>query len=172
MKLLKLWLYDEFERLKKINMTEFRKDWRLQCITDIPQQTNGCDCGIFMMKYAYYISNNVTLDENTFEQKDMPRFRVEMIGNIIRAGTGSTCDLDHIVDYFTKQGGNVFDGDTTSIEVSTDEQERNTFQLSCFFCSYCLQILNSYATFDHQSVFDVWDTVMYPIIIIFKYFIF
>ena len=47
----------------------------------IPQQTNGCDCGVFACKYADYISDNCPL---VFSQVDMPYFRRRMLLEIIQ----------------------------------------------------------------------------------------
>jgi sentrin-specific protease 2 (axin associating molecule) len=42
---------------------------------DIPQQANGCDCGVFTCKFADYISADLPLD---FSQTHMPTFRRRM----------------------------------------------------------------------------------------------
>jgi len=47
----------------------------------IPRQTNGCDCGVFALKYADYLSED--LQEMPFSQKDMQYFRLRMIAEIV-----------------------------------------------------------------------------------------
>ena len=37
--------------------------WKLECAEDIPQQDNGSDCGMFICKFAEYISRLVELLE-------------------------------------------------------------------------------------------------------------
>ena len=39
---------------------------------NIPKQTNGFDCGVFICQYAEYASRNA---EFTFLEKDMPQYR-------------------------------------------------------------------------------------------------
>uniref|UniRef100_A0A3P9NGE3 Ubiquitin-like protease family profile domain-containing protein n=1 Tax=Poecilia reticulata TaxID=8081 RepID=A0A3P9NGE3_POERE len=48
--------------------------------TDIPQQTNGSDCGVFVCKYADYIAKGKPL---TFKQCHMPLFRKLMMWEIL-----------------------------------------------------------------------------------------
>ncbi|XP_026196208.1 sentrin-specific protease 2 isoform X2 [Anabas testudineus] len=48
--------------------------------TDIPQQKNGSDCGVFACKYADYIAKGRSL---TFKQCHMPLFRKLMIWEIL-----------------------------------------------------------------------------------------
>ncbi|KAG7510272.1 sentrin-specific protease 2-like [Solea senegalensis] len=48
--------------------------------TEIPQQKNGSDCGVFACKYADYIAKGRTL---TFKQCHMPLFRKIMIWEIL-----------------------------------------------------------------------------------------
>lgn len=46
--------------------------WDLDCPKDIPQQMNGCDCGMFMIKYADFLSRG---NELKFTQEHMEYFR-------------------------------------------------------------------------------------------------
>lgn len=46
----------------------------------IPHQNNGCDCGVFTLKFADYISERLPLK---FSQKDMPYFRRRILLEII-----------------------------------------------------------------------------------------
>ncbi|XP_073726890.1 sentrin-specific protease 2 isoform X1 [Misgurnus anguillicaudatus] len=48
--------------------------------TEIPQQKNGSDCGVFVCKYADYIARGHSL---TFRQNHMPYFRKAMIWEIL-----------------------------------------------------------------------------------------
>jgi sentrin-specific protease 1 len=47
-------------------------DWEDVSPRDIPRQQNGCDCGVFALKYADYLSEDAPMD---FTQRDMPYFR-------------------------------------------------------------------------------------------------
>ena len=54
--------------------------WKDIMPKDIPEQMNGCDCGVFMSKYAEYKSRFVKF---TFTQENMPYFRKRMIFEIL-----------------------------------------------------------------------------------------
>jgi Ulp1 family protease len=47
-------------------------EWKTTLMTDIPQQTNWSDCGMFVLKYAEYLSRRKRM---SFTQADMPLFR-------------------------------------------------------------------------------------------------
>lgn len=55
-------------------------DWKLLFISDIPQQMNGSDCGVFTCKFAEYITANEDL---SFDQSNMPYFRRAMVWEIL-----------------------------------------------------------------------------------------
>ncbi|KAK2562098.1 Sentrin-specific protease 2 [Acropora cervicornis] len=44
-------------------------EWKLAAPKDIPEQLNGCDCGVFACKYAEYLSRGAKFD---FDQEDIP----------------------------------------------------------------------------------------------------
>ena len=48
---------------------------------EIPEQLNGCDCGVFTCKYAEYLSQDKAFD---FDQGDMPYFRRRMIWEMVK----------------------------------------------------------------------------------------
>ena len=54
--------------------------WQLINVKDIPQQTNGSDCGVFACKLAEYVSRDARI---SFTQADMPYFRRRMVYEII-----------------------------------------------------------------------------------------
>lgn len=54
--------------------------WKELMPKDIPEQMNGCDCGVFMSKYAEYKSRYAKF---TFTQENMPYFRKRMIYEIL-----------------------------------------------------------------------------------------
>lgn len=56
------------------------QNWKLTIEKDIPEQLNGCDCGVFTCKYAEYVSQDKTFD---FTQADMPYFRRRMIWEMV-----------------------------------------------------------------------------------------
>ncbi|XP_029974540.1 sentrin-specific protease 1 [Salarias fasciatus] len=57
-------------------------DWTLHSKTrsEIPQQMNGSDCGMFTCKYADYITRDKQI---TFTQKNMPYFRKRMVWELV-----------------------------------------------------------------------------------------
>ncbi|XP_077055527.1 sentrin-specific protease 2 isoform X2 [Siphateles boraxobius] len=75
-----LYLKEEF-KVKKGKDLDLSK-WTLSSLrpSDIPQQKNGSDCGVFVCKYADYISRGHKL---TFRQNHMPYFRKVMIWEIL-----------------------------------------------------------------------------------------
>ncbi|XP_043999042.1 sentrin-specific protease 2 [Gambusia affinis] len=78
--LLLLYLKEE-HRAKKGRELEGAK-WTVGSLKagDIPQQTNGSDCGVFVCKYADYIAKGKPL---TFKQCHMPLFRKLMMWEIL-----------------------------------------------------------------------------------------
>ncbi|BBN11792.1 sentrin-specific protease 1 [Marchantia polymorpha subsp. ruderalis] len=55
--------------------------WEHNFPQDIPQQLNGCDCGMFMLKYADFHSRGVPL---SFKQGDMPYFRRRLVWELLQ----------------------------------------------------------------------------------------
>ncbi|XP_015752182.1 PREDICTED: sentrin-specific protease 1-like [Acropora digitifera] len=55
-------------------------EWKLAAPKDIPEQLNGCDCGVFACKYAEYLSRGAKFD---FDQRDIPYFRRRMVYEIL-----------------------------------------------------------------------------------------
>ena len=47
---------------------------------DVPQQYNGCDCGVFALEFADYASRAAPL---TFSQKHMKHFRRKIASDIV-----------------------------------------------------------------------------------------
>lgn len=75
---LKKYLQDEHMDKKK---TAFDiTGWKELMPKNIPEQMNGCDCGVFMCKYAEYKSRYADF---TFKQDNMPYFRKRMIYEIL-----------------------------------------------------------------------------------------
>jgi len=70
---LRRYVQDEAKQYRKEEID--MKGWTDYTPRDIPQQRNGCDCGVFTTKYADYISENRDLD---FTQDDMRMFRRRM----------------------------------------------------------------------------------------------
>ncbi|XP_065096297.1 sentrin-specific protease 2 isoform X2 [Paramisgurnus dabryanus] len=75
-----LYLKEEF-KIKKGKDLDVSK-WTACSLrpTEIPQQKNGSDCGVFVCKYADYIARGHSL---TFLQNHMPYFRKAMIWEIL-----------------------------------------------------------------------------------------
>lgn len=55
--------------------------WETQLVEDLPQQENGSDCGMFMIKYADFHSRGLPL---SFFQTHMPYFRKRTAKEILR----------------------------------------------------------------------------------------
>ncbi|XP_062462573.1 sentrin-specific protease 2 isoform X1 [Pezoporus occidentalis] len=77
-----LFRYLQEESQEKRNLELMFSEWTLHSMEshEIPQQLNGSDCGVFMCKYADYISRDKPI---TFTQNDMPYFRKKMVWEII-----------------------------------------------------------------------------------------
>jgi sentrin-specific protease 1 len=73
--------YLKKEHIKKkgsmMNMTE----WVTRTENCIPQQSNEFDCGMFICKYAEYISRKAKIN---FDQQDMPYYRRRMVYEIVK----------------------------------------------------------------------------------------
>ncbi|KAK7387910.1 hypothetical protein VNO78_22708 [Psophocarpus tetragonolobus] len=55
--------------------------WEKEFVEDLPEQQNGYDCGVFMIKYADFYSRNLGL---CFNQEHMPYFRRRTAKEILR----------------------------------------------------------------------------------------
>ncbi|XP_069733511.1 sentrin-specific protease 2-like [Phaenicophaeus curvirostris] len=77
-----LFKYLQEESQQKRHLELDRSEWTLRSMRshEIPQQENGDDCGVFVCKYADYISRDRPL---TFTQSHMPYFRKRMVWEII-----------------------------------------------------------------------------------------
>ncbi|KAK8930795.1 Ubiquitin-like-specific protease ESD4 [Platanthera zijinensis] len=62
-------------------------NWPINDVDDLPQQDNGDDCGVFVMKYmeAVMSSKTVVWKETIDWCKEMPKFRAQITANIFRA---------------------------------------------------------------------------------------
>ncbi|XP_064373218.1 sentrin-specific protease 2 isoform X2 [Dromaius novaehollandiae] len=77
-----LFQYLQEESKEKRNLELSFSEWILHSMEshEIPQQLNGSDCGVFMCKYADYVSRDKPI---TFTQNNMPYFRRKMVWEII-----------------------------------------------------------------------------------------
>ncbi|KFQ46721.1 Sentrin-specific protease 2, partial [Nestor notabilis] len=77
-----LFQYLQEESQEKRNLELTFSEWTLHSMEshEIPQQLNGSDCGVFICKYADYISRDKPI---TFTQNHMPYFRRKMVWEII-----------------------------------------------------------------------------------------
>ncbi|KAI3694256.1 hypothetical protein L1987_77219 [Smallanthus sonchifolius] len=55
--------------------------WQQEYVKDLPNQENGFDCGVFMIKYADFYSRNIGL---CFKQEHMPYFRLRTAMEILK----------------------------------------------------------------------------------------
>ena len=50
----------EYLCMEEQKKKETTRDWHITITTkETPKQVNGCDCGVFMCMFAYYISRNM-----------------------------------------------------------------------------------------------------------------
>ncbi|CAH3031439.1 unnamed protein product [Porites evermanni] len=75
---LRSYLNDESVDKKKVPFD--LNGWKTASPKDIPEQLNGCDCGVFACKYAEYLSRRANFD---FDQRHMPYFRRRMVYEIL-----------------------------------------------------------------------------------------
>ena len=80
MRNLKKWVIDEAKN--KLDETWDADDWEEYYPKDIPLQKNGCDCGVFMIKYADYLSVGAEL---AFSQRNMEYFRQRIVSDILHS---------------------------------------------------------------------------------------
>lgn len=71
------YLEDESQEKKK---EPLKGEWTLCNRTDIPEQHNGCDCGVFMSINAEYQGRDIDLD---YTQLNMDYFRERMLVEIV-----------------------------------------------------------------------------------------
>ncbi|XP_028923987.1 sentrin-specific protease 2 [Ornithorhynchus anatinus] len=77
-----LFQYLQEESKTKRNIALDPSEWTLYSMKshEIPQQLNGSDCGMFVCKYADYLSRDKPI---TFSQLQMPHFRKRMVWEIL-----------------------------------------------------------------------------------------
>ncbi|KAM8718495.1 hypothetical protein ACLKA7_001665 [Drosophila subpalustris] len=64
------------ESLDKRKLPFDTSDFKIENVQDVPQQTNGSDCGVFSCMFAEYITRNKPLN---FSQEHMEYFRKKMV---------------------------------------------------------------------------------------------
>lgn len=79
--LILVYLEEEYMVKKSKDLEELKWTVRSMRASDIPQQRNGSDCGVFVCKYADYIARGRPF---TFRQCHMPYFRKAMIWEILK----------------------------------------------------------------------------------------
>ncbi|NXR58250.1 SENP2 protease, partial [Rhadina sibilatrix] len=74
------YLEEESRQKRKIELTA--SEWTLHSMgtQEIPQQNNGSDCGVFVCKFADFISRDKPI---TFTSEHMPSFRRKLVWEII-----------------------------------------------------------------------------------------
>lgn len=73
-------IYLKEESMDKKKQPYDTTGWKLENVTNIPQQMNGSDCGVFSCMFAEYICRNAKI---TFTQQDMPYFRRKIVYEIL-----------------------------------------------------------------------------------------
>ncbi|CAN7993025.1 unnamed protein product [Ixodes hexagonus] len=76
----KLQLYLEEESQDKRGHGLDWEPWKLQVMSDLPQQHNGSDCGMFTCQYAECVSRDAKI---SFGQQHMPYFRKRVVYEIL-----------------------------------------------------------------------------------------
>ena len=86
------WLVDEANDKRKIHgCPEITKsNWKLQHCKDVPQQSNGYDCGVFVCMYCDYMSDDL---QPKFGQEKMPQFREKICASILRGSLNYPIDI-------------------------------------------------------------------------------
>ena len=75
------WVADEYKNKRDTEVD--LGAWETEAPKDIPVQQNGCDCGVFMLKYADYVAVGCPL---TFHQRDMEYFRLRIVAEALEQG--------------------------------------------------------------------------------------
>lgn len=71
------------------NITPPIEEWSFKIRNDIPQQTNGFDCGVFLCKYAEFASRD---RDFTFTQNDIVTFRYQIALDILHYQKAKTLE--------------------------------------------------------------------------------
>ncbi|MQM12825.1 hypothetical protein Taro_045744 [Colocasia esculenta] len=79
LKILACYYVDEVK--DKYNKTIGITSWKYEAVDNLPRQKNGWDCGMFMLKYADFISRGLSL---CFQQENMVYFRKRTVKEILR----------------------------------------------------------------------------------------
>jgi len=80
----KRWIAEEARR-NKLQQDWFQNvsEWTEEFPTDIPRQSNQCDCGVFIIMYADYLCAGAEL-ERSFSNEDVKHFRAHLLYDIIQ----------------------------------------------------------------------------------------
>jgi sentrin-specific protease 1 len=60
------------------------REWNFPFEEDMPKQSNGHDCGVFTLMYAAFLTEDLALVTNSFNQQDANLFRQKMAMSLIR----------------------------------------------------------------------------------------
>ncbi|KAJ1346950.1 hypothetical protein KIN20_001885 [Parelaphostrongylus tenuis] len=80
--ILKNYLNEEYKDKKK-QIFDFKR-WNFNLRTDIPRQMNGSDCGVYLCKFAEFVSRRAPI---VFTQEHMPYYRQRMVYELVRKKT-------------------------------------------------------------------------------------
>ena len=78
---LKRWVRDEYQNKREVAVET--SGWTAETPKNIPKQMNGCDCGVFMLKYADYVAVGAPF---AFSQEHMGYFRRRIIADAMAQG--------------------------------------------------------------------------------------
>ncbi|KAF8387850.1 hypothetical protein HHK36_026512 [Tetracentron sinense] len=79
MEVLARYIVEEVKEKSGLNINV--SSWKQEYVDDLPEQENGWDCGMFMIKYADFYSRGLGL---CFKQEHMPYFRKRTVKEILR----------------------------------------------------------------------------------------
>ena len=68
-------------------------EWTLVQVRTCAQQMNGCDCGVYVIKFAELFLEQMTPENTTFDVIYMDEFRVQLALYIISQQNGTVVEL-------------------------------------------------------------------------------
>lgn len=80
-KALLVWLQEDVRNKYRSNQSFSTNEWKIELCTCIPKQLNGVDCGVFVLMYADFLSDDLPLQ---FNEGHMPYFRRKILDNLLQ----------------------------------------------------------------------------------------
>jgi hypothetical protein len=90
-------LEDESKTLsdKGTDVNFIKRHWKISKNekSETPQQDNGYDCGVFIIMYAYFLTENLSL---SFSQKDIALFRERLCAAVLKGNMEYPFEIQNI----------------------------------------------------------------------------